>query len=62
MAQISLDSDNVFGEDGGVDQLGTVTGSIDGGLAVILDVPVSASTQQDSSMGGGDGPAPPPGS
>jgi protocatechuate 3,4-dioxygenase beta subunit len=41
MAPVSLDGDNVFGEDGGVDQLGTVEGSIDGGLTVVLGVPVS---------------------
>lgn len=42
LAQVSLASDNVFGEDGGERQIGTVTGTIDGGLAVALDVPVSA--------------------
>ena len=29
LAQVSLDSDNVFGDDGGVSQLGTVTGGVD---------------------------------
>jgi hypothetical protein len=44
-------------------QLGTVTGGIANGLAVVLDVPVSAQTGQDASMGGGPargGPPPPP--
>jgi hypothetical protein len=31
----------VFGDDGGADQLGTVTGSIGAGYAVQLAVPVS---------------------
>ena len=42
VAQVSLTSDNVFGEDGGARQLGTVTGSVDEGLVVELAVPVSA--------------------
>ena len=39
---VSLSSDNVFGEDGGVHQLGTMSGSIAGGLTVELAVPVRA--------------------
>jgi protocatechuate 3,4-dioxygenase beta subunit len=42
MTQVSLDTDNVFGEDGGTRQLGTVTGSATDGLVVELAVPVSA--------------------
>jgi protocatechuate 3,4-dioxygenase beta subunit len=42
LAGLSLESDNVFGEDGGVRQLGTVTGSVESGLAVALTVPVNA--------------------
>ena len=34
-------------------QLGIVTGSIDDGLAVTLDVAVSAATQQQPAVGGG---------
>jgi hypothetical protein len=37
-----LSSDNVFGEDGGERQIGTVTGSVDAGHVVELAVPVSA--------------------
>jgi len=37
---VSLRGDNVFGEDGGVSQLGTVEGSIDDALTVTLRVPV----------------------
>lgn len=42
-ARVSLESDNVFGEDGGVRQLGTIGGSIDDGLTVTLTVPVDLS-------------------
>lgn len=40
--QVSLATDNVFGEDGGVLQLGTVEGTIEGGLTVTLVVPVAS--------------------
>jgi protocatechuate 3,4-dioxygenase beta subunit len=40
LSQVSLTSDNVFGEDGGERQLGTVSGSVDGGYTVELAVPV----------------------
>jgi protocatechuate 3,4-dioxygenase beta subunit len=40
LAGVSLARDNVFGEDGGVHQSGTVSGSIQDGLAVTLVVPV----------------------
>jgi hypothetical protein len=43
LAGVSLESDNVFGEDGGVQQLGTVSGSVADGLAVTLVVPVDLS-------------------
>jgi protocatechuate 3,4-dioxygenase beta subunit len=42
MARTSLKTDNVFGNDGGVQQIGTVTGSVAAGLTVDLAVPVSA--------------------
>ncbi len=42
MTQLSLESDNVFGEDGGVLQLGTITGSVADGMTVALTVPVNA--------------------
>jgi protocatechuate 3,4-dioxygenase beta subunit len=41
LAQVSLEGDNVFGEDGGARQLGTVTGSVDAGYIVELATPVS---------------------
>jgi protocatechuate 3,4-dioxygenase beta subunit len=40
LARVSLASDNVFGDDGGVHELGTVTGSVTAGLTVALAVPV----------------------
>ena len=40
--QVSLESDGVFGEDGGARQLGTITGSIADGLTVALTVPVAS--------------------
>ena len=42
LSQVSLARDNVFGDDGGAHQLGTITGSIDSGLLVALTVPVKA--------------------
>ncbi len=43
LQQVSLETDNVFGDDGGVHQLGTVTGSVDEGYVVELAVPVATS-------------------
>jgi protocatechuate 3,4-dioxygenase beta subunit len=43
LAGVSLERDNVFGDDGGEQQLGTVSGSIAEGLTVDLAVPVQAS-------------------
>ena len=40
LKQVSLQSDNVFGDDGGVHELGTVTGDVTSGMAVTLNVPV----------------------
>jgi protocatechuate 3,4-dioxygenase beta subunit len=42
LAQTSLQTDNVFGNDAGVRQLGAVSGSLDAGLVVALTVPVKA--------------------
>jgi protocatechuate 3,4-dioxygenase beta subunit len=41
LSQVSLAGDGVFGEDGGVHQLGTATGSIESGYTVELAVPVA---------------------
>jgi hypothetical protein len=40
LAQVSLTQDNVFGDDGGVHQLATVTGSTTDGYTATLTVPV----------------------
>jgi protocatechuate 3,4-dioxygenase beta subunit len=40
MQQVSLRTDNVFGDDGGAYQVGTLTGSVDAGYVVELAVPV----------------------
>jgi len=40
LTQVSLASDNVFGNDGGAHQLGTISGSVSSGLTVELAVPV----------------------
>ena len=42
LARVSLASDNVFGDDGGAHQLGTVSGSVASSLTVELAVPVKA--------------------
>jgi hypothetical protein len=42
LQQVSLGTDNVFGEEGGERRLGTMSGSIDDGRAVTLAVPVLA--------------------
>ena len=42
LARTSLAGDMVFGEDAGAQQLGTISGSIAGGLTVELGVPVNA--------------------
>ena len=41
LGQVSLASDNVFRDDGGVHEVGTVTGSVSGGMTVALTVPVN---------------------
>lgn len=51
--RITLASDNVFGEDAGVMQLATATGSVGTGYAASLQVPVDRAS---SGGGGGDGP------
>ena len=40
LAGVSLERDNVFGEDGGERQIGTIGGSVADGLTVHLAVPV----------------------
>ena len=40
MGQVSLTSDNVFGDDGGIHELGTIAGDVSSGMTVALTVPV----------------------
>ncbi len=42
LSRISLQTDGVFGDDGGVHQLGTISGTVADGLTVELAVPVNA--------------------
>jgi protocatechuate 3,4-dioxygenase beta subunit len=61
LAQVSLDSDNVFGDDGGALQLATVTGDAASGYRVALTVRVDTTTAPTAgaapSGGGGAGGA-----
>ncbi|UGS35487.1 intradiol ring-cleavage dioxygenase [Capillimicrobium parvum] len=63
LAQVSLDSDSVFGDDGGADQLATVRGNVRKGYRVALAVGVDTATKPaggEAAAGGGPG-GPPPG-
>lgn len=55
LSRVSLDSDNVFGDDGGAAQLATVTGDVASGYTVTLAVGVDTTTES----AGGPGGAPP---
>ncbi|GAA3216594.1 intradiol ring-cleavage dioxygenase [Dactylosporangium siamense] len=56
LAQVTLQDDNVFGDDDGVSQLGTVTGDVAGGYTVSLTVGVDTATKPTGgSMPGGAG-------
>jgi protocatechuate 3,4-dioxygenase beta subunit len=68
LAQLSLDSDNVFGDDGGASQLATVTGDVRSGYTVSLAVGVDTTTTPtggglsgDGAPSGAPGGAPPSG-
>ncbi|MEU4561614.1 3,4-dioxygenase subunit beta [Actinoplanes sp. NPDC023936] len=58
LAQVTLDSDNVFGDDSGASQLGTVTGDVSSGYAVFLSVGVDTRTTPvaGAAPAGGGGP------
>jgi protocatechuate 3,4-dioxygenase beta subunit len=58
LSQVSLENDNVFGDDGGKRQLGTVTGDVTSGLKVALTVGVDTTTTPTDGQNAGDG-APP---
>ncbi|MEV6304825.1 intradiol ring-cleavage dioxygenase [Actinoplanes sp. NPDC051861] len=55
LAQVSLDSDNVFGEDSAASQLATVTGDVTSGFAVTLEVGVDTTTTPTGGQNTGDG-------
>jgi len=57
LSRVTLKSDNVFGDDGGASQLGTVSGDVTSGFTVSLTVGVDTTTTP--SGGGAPGGAPP---
>ena len=56
LSQISLDSDNVFGDDGGVHQIAAVKGDPGSGYTVELTAPVDTRTTPSSGAAPGGGP------
>lgn len=65
LTQVNLQSDNVFGDDAGIHQIGTVTGSVTTGYTASLTVPVDTSTTPSAGSapagGAGGGRTPPSG-
>ncbi|GLW27853.1 intradiol ring-cleavage dioxygenase [Actinoplanes regularis] len=65
LSQVTLQNDNVFGDDGGASQLGTVTGDVKSGYTVSLSVGVDTGTKPTGGAapggGGRPGGAPPSG-
>nr|WP_232013771.1 intradiol ring-cleavage dioxygenase [Glycomyces terrestris] len=64
LAQVSLETDGIFSDDGGESQLATVTGDVAGGYAISLAVGVDTGTEAAAggvSGGGGPGGTPPGG-
>ncbi len=60
LSRVSLTGDNVFGDDGGASQLGTVTGDVSSGYTVALAVGVdTTTTPSGGGFGGGPGGQPP---
>ena len=53
LSQVTLASDNVFGDDEGVHQLGTVTGSVAKGYTISLTVSVNPAAEESGNTGGG---------
>lgn len=65
LSQITIGSDNVFGDDGGAHQLASVTGEVGSGYLATLTVPVDTTTEPaagsapgDSGPGAGQGDGP----
>jgi protocatechuate 3,4-dioxygenase beta subunit len=63
LSQVTLATDNVFGDDSGVHQVATVTGDVTGGYHVSLEVPVDTTTTPTGggAPAGGGGPGGRPG-
>ncbi|MFC8424995.1 intradiol ring-cleavage dioxygenase [Streptomyces sp. NPDC057236] len=63
LSQLTLRTDNVFGDDGGVHQLATVSGSVKAGYTAKLTVPIDTGTEPTGgdAPGGGAGDGQPPG-
>jgi protocatechuate 3,4-dioxygenase beta subunit len=57
LGQVGLDTDNVFGDDGGVRQRGTASGSVSRGYTVSLTVGVDTSTTPSGGQMGGGAPS-----
>ena len=55
LSQVTLADDNVFGDDDGASQLGTVTGDVTGGYTVSLTVGVDTTTTPTGGQLSGDG-------
>ncbi|WP_026239440.1 intradiol ring-cleavage dioxygenase [Parafrankia discariae] len=60
LAQVSLSSDNVFGDDSGASQLATVTGDVTGGYTVSLPASVDTATTPGGGQAPGGGGGQPP--
>jgi protocatechuate 3,4-dioxygenase beta subunit len=60
LSEITLDSDNIFGDDGGASQLGAVTGDVTRGYTVTLAVGVDATTTPAAGSAPRGGPGGPP--
>ncbi|MUN64810.1 3,4-dioxygenase subunit beta [Kocuria sediminis] len=61
LAQLTLATDNVFGDDGGASQLGAVTGNVSDGYTVTLTAGVDTTTPTGGGMAGAPAGAPPAG-
>ena len=59
LSRVSLTGDNVFGDDGGASQLGTVTGDVGSGYTVTLAVGVDTTTAPTGGGAPGGGPGGP---
>ncbi|BAL90215.1 putative dioxygenase [Actinoplanes missouriensis 431] len=55
LAQVTLDDDNVFGDDSGASQLATVSGDVTSGFTVSLEVGVDTTTTPTGGQLSGDG-------